>query len=194
MNVIQILNGINANLGMGLVITATTIISSTAAYKLANDIPVNKIPLKSENGIVSTITPTENSVDGTITPEVTFTVVPTTVGTSVIGGATFDATNLASHNKPGNCYVAYAGKVYDVSNHSSWLSCWHHGIAGGQDITNKFPHSTSYLSTLKIVGTYTGPVLNGGSKTDDDDNEQENEQENHKEDNKQEVENEREDD
>jgi predicted heme/steroid binding protein len=61
---------------------------------------------------------------------------------------------LASHNTADSCYVAYSGTVYDVTNNSSWRNCSHHGVRGGADITSRFPHSESYISSLKIVGTY----------------------------------------
>lgn len=80
---------------------------------------------------------------------------------SAAGNADFDAALLAKHNTSGDCYVAYNGIVYDVSNHSQWLSCSHHGVRGGTDITSRFPHSLSYLASLPKVGTYAGPTGGG---------------------------------
>lgn len=59
---------------------------------------------------------------------------------------------LAKYNKAGSCYVAYNSVVYNVSNTSSWSGCTHHGIRGGQDITSRFPHPTSYLGGIPVVG------------------------------------------
>lgn len=110
----------------------------------------------------------------------------TTTTTSSLPSGTFNATTLATHNTTGNCYVAYSGKVYNVTNHSSWVGCTHHGIRGGIDITSRFPHPTSYLSSLAVVGTYVGGTStfpsNPSGSTDDDDHdevgdEQEDEQE-----------------
>lgn len=64
----------------------------------------------------------------------------------------FTIDQLATYNQNGNCYIAYQNLIYDVSNNSSWIGCRHHGINGGRDITSIFPHSTSYFSTLTVIG------------------------------------------
>ena len=84
------------------------------------------------------------------------TVKPVTKGTEV-----FTQASLATHNKPGNCYIAYKGVVYSMNTHPSWSSCTHHGITGGRDVTNVFPHPLSYMTARPVMGTYTGPTING---------------------------------
>jgi len=95
-----------------------------------------------------------------------------------VGGQSLDLTSLALHNKAGDCYIAYNGVVYNVSNHPSWSGCGHHGIQGGTDITSKFPHSTSYLSSLPVVGRLVGGSTTGGGNNNgnfnDDDYETDN--------------------
>ena len=66
----------------------------------------------------------------------------------------FSTAMLQTHNTASSCYVAFSGNVYDVTNNSVWTNCSHHGINGGRDLTNIFPHPTSYLATLTKVGTY----------------------------------------
>ena len=112
-----------------------------------------------------------------------------------VSNFTFTTATLAQHNKAGDCYVAYNGVVYDVSNHSSWVGCVHHGIAGGTDITSRFPHPTSYLSSLPRVGTISTASSGGTSGSTGTNNggevetEQENETEDHEEVEPPEVEN-----
>lgn len=67
---------------------------------------------------------------------------------------------LSTHNKVGNCYVAYKGIIYNVSNNPAWTNCTHNGMVGGTDITSKFPHPLSYLSTLPVVGVLSDTVKN----------------------------------
>ena len=94
----------------------------------------------------------------------------------------FTAATLATHNKAGDCYIAYSGKVYDVSNSSAWSGCSHHGAHGGTDITAFFPHPVSYFNSLPVVGDYSGgtvasnnPVIRGGDDEDDGEDEYEDE-------------------
>lgn len=53
-------------------------------------------------------------------------------------------------------YVAYKGKVYDVTNHEGWEGGQHFsGAKAGEDITNMFgsaPHSESVVDDLPEVG------------------------------------------
>ena len=68
-------------------------------------------------------------------------------------GTVFTTASLATHNKVGDCYIAYKGTVYNLSNSSAWANCQHHGATGGIDITAIFPHPTSYFNSLPVVGT-----------------------------------------
>ena len=101
---------------------------------------------------------------------------------AVNSSAVFTAVSLASHNTSSSCYIAYSGKVYDVSSHPSWGGCSHHGVSGGQDITSIFPHPISYLSSVPNVGTFGGSAANNGNgnttivRKDDDDDEREEEE------------------
>lgn len=79
----------------------------------------------------------------------------------VVPGNVFDQAALAVHNKSGDCYIAHRGIVYDVSNHPSWNGCLHHGRMGGADITAVFPHPLTYLTSLSVVGVYSGPQATG---------------------------------
>lgn len=74
--------------------------------------------------------------------------------TSTSTANVFTPETLALHNTAGNCYVAYNGTVYDVSNNPSWANCAHHGAHGGIDITTFFPHPVNYFDGLPKVGTY----------------------------------------
>lgn len=61
--------------------------------------------------------------------------------------------------KNGNeAYVAFDGKVYDVTNAEGWKSGQHQGYAAGVDITEYIKasdHGTKVLERLPVVGTYT---------------------------------------
>ena len=94
------------------------------------------------------------------------TVKPVTKGTEV-----FTESSLATHNKPGNCYIAYKGVVYSVSTHPSWSNCTHNGITGGRDVTNVFPHPLTYMTARPVMGTYSGPTINGTPPNVEDENE-----------------------
>ncbi|MFZ6021961.1 MAG: cytochrome b5 domain-containing protein [Patescibacteria group bacterium] len=135
-----------------------------------------------------TLVVTEPAVNPTATPEV---VQPTTPKNGQ--SATFTAATLALHNKPGDCYVAYKGIVYNVSSHPSWASCRHHGTSGGRDITSIFPHSTSYFLTLSKVGTISTSNATSPTKPSDDshdDDSEDNEDEEHEDEREDEDENE----
>jgi predicted heme/steroid binding protein len=53
-------------------------------------------------------------------------------------------------------YIAVDGKIYDVSNSSSWPNGSHNGFQAGQDltaaITSISPHGISVLSGFRIIG------------------------------------------
>jgi predicted heme/steroid binding protein len=84
----------------------------------------------------------------------------------IIPGMIFNTASLALHNKTGDCYVAYAGKVYNLSNNSVWGGCSHKGVvSGGIDITSLFPHPASYLSGIQIMGTFSNSSGGGGGGT-----------------------------
>ena len=71
----------------------------------------------------------------------------------------FTLEELAKYNgKNGNpAYVAYQGKVYDVSDSSFWLSGDHLGShQAGKDLTEELPlapHSAENLDRVKLVGS-----------------------------------------
>lgn len=81
----------------------------------------------------------------------------------------FTAATLALHNKPGDCYIAHNGTVYDVSSRPEWQGCTHHGATGGIDITPFFPHPISYLASVPKVGVYAegsgGATASGASSS-----------------------------
>ena len=65
---------------------------------------------------------------------------------------------LAKYNgKNGTIYVAYQGKVYDVSSDSYlWKDGSHEGCTAGKDITeemDKTPHGAEILKKYPVVGT-----------------------------------------
>lgn len=52
-------------------------------------------------------------------------------------------------------YVAYKGKVYDVTDSSQWLEGDHLGHAAGQDLTAEMdiaPHADDVMERMKVVG------------------------------------------
>jgi predicted heme/steroid binding protein len=67
----------------------------------------------------------------------------------------FTTQTLASHNKAGDCYVAYQGDVYNVSAQPAWSTCNYDGVLGGADVTLSFPQAANYFSSLPLVGNYT---------------------------------------
>ncbi|MCA9386104.1 hypothetical protein KC717_05645 [Candidatus Dojkabacteria bacterium] len=101
---------------------------------------------------------------------------PTATLTTTTEGIT--SAELSNHASSGDCYIGYKGIVYDVSNHSAWGGCSHHGQKGGTDITSKFPHPESYLNGLPIIGSLIGSEstsnqptsapTTSASKSDDD--------------------------
>ena len=64
---------------------------------------------------------------------------------------------LAEYNgKNGKTYVAYQGKVYDVSNSYPWKGGIHKGHNAGKDLTeemNKAPHRPEIIKSFPVVGT-----------------------------------------
>lgn len=62
------------------------------------------------------------------------------------------------NGKNGNpAYVAFKGKVYDVSDSSFWLDGYHLGAhEAGKDLTDEIdlaPHGPENLDRVKVVGT-----------------------------------------
>ncbi len=184
-----------ANIPVVIISIIATITGGTAVTKIAQEIQpalthaereIQEIRVVTPSDVTPTLTVTP-SVDPTVTP--TTTVLPTIAPTTVVASNVFTTASLASHNKNGNCYVAYNKVVYNVSNHPSWQNCRHHGTSGGRDITSSFPHSTSYFSTLPKVGTLqngtnagSGSTSSGKNYDSDDENEDEREEEHENED------------
>jgi predicted heme/steroid binding protein len=55
-------------------------------------------------------------------------------------------------------YVAYKGKVYDVTESTQWLDGDHLGHAAGMDLSEAMdiaPHGGDVMDRMKVVGTYT---------------------------------------
>ena len=52
-------------------------------------------------------------------------------------------------------YVAYKGKVYDVTDSSQWIEGDHIGHAAGEDLTEAMeiaPHGEDVMERMKVVG------------------------------------------
>ena len=52
-------------------------------------------------------------------------------------------------------YVAYKGKVYDVTESSQWMDGDHLGHAAGEDLTEQMeiaPHGEDVMDRMKLVG------------------------------------------
>ncbi len=52
-------------------------------------------------------------------------------------------------------YVAYKGKVYDVTDSSQWLDGDHLGHSAGHDLTEEMevaPHADDVMERMKVVG------------------------------------------
>jgi predicted heme/steroid binding protein len=68
---------------------------------------------------------------------------------------------LAEYNgKNGKTYVAYQGKVYDVSNSDLWKGGIHKGHTAGKDLTeelNKSAHGPDIIKGFPVVGTLKKP-------------------------------------
>ncbi len=57
-------------------------------------------------------------------------------------------------------YVAYKGKVYDVTNSSQWIGGDHLGHLAGEDLTEQMdiaPHADDVLERMKVVGFLAKP-------------------------------------
>ena len=80
-------------------------------------------------------------------------------GNSENGEKTFTKAELKKYDgQNGNAaYVAFDGKVYDVTNAEGWKGGQHQGYAAGVDITDYIKasdHGTKVLERLPVVGTY----------------------------------------
>ena len=64
---------------------------------------------------------------------------------------------LAAYNgKNGKTYLAYQGKVYDVSESNVWKNGIHKGHNAGKDLTEEMkeaPHGPEVLKNYSVVGT-----------------------------------------
>jgi predicted heme/steroid binding protein len=74
---------------------------------------------------------------------------------------TFTKDELASFNGKGGkpAYIAFKGKVYDVTESSQWLDGDHLGHEAGQDLTMAIdiaPHGEEVLEKMKVVGSLAG--------------------------------------
>jgi predicted heme/steroid binding protein len=52
-------------------------------------------------------------------------------------------------------YVGYKGKVYDLTEASSWMEGDHMGHVAGQDLTEEMeiaPHGEEVMEKMKVVG------------------------------------------
>lgn len=81
-------------------------------------------------------------------------------------GNVFTLAMLAQHNQSGDCYIAYQGKVYDLSQVGAWSNCQHHGVTGGIDVTSLFPHPVSYFNGIPMIGVLAsgaGSAQNSGA-------------------------------
>jgi predicted heme/steroid binding protein len=70
---------------------------------------------------------------------------------------TFTKKELENFNgKDGKpAYVAYKGKVYDVTDSYQWIDGDHLGHVAGQDLTEQMeiaPHSEEVMERMKVVG------------------------------------------
>ncbi len=57
-------------------------------------------------------------------------------------------------------YVAYKGRVYDVTDSSQWIDGDHLGHVAGEDLTESMdiaPHAEDVLERMKIVGVLAKP-------------------------------------
>ncbi len=57
-------------------------------------------------------------------------------------------------------YVAYKGKVYDVTDSSQWTGRDHLGHAAGEDLTEPMdiaPHADDVMERMKVVGVLVKP-------------------------------------
>lgn len=167
---------------VALTVTTTSTIAVTKVITQSNSPDTN-------NAVeINTITPTD--------PATVSTPPKPPKNSTVASTNTITLAELKKHNTANSCYVAYKSVVYNVTNHSSWRNCSHHGVSGGRDITSIFPHPTSYFSTLPKVGTLVDASGNPTSsksgtgavtRTDDDDDHEDDE---HEEDHEREEENE----
>ncbi len=72
----------------------------------------------------------------------------------------FTVSELSQFNgKGGNpAYIAYKGKVYDVTDSSQWLEGDHLGHEAGHDLTEEMevaPHADDVMERMKVVGILT---------------------------------------
>lgn len=72
---------------------------------------------------------------------------------------TFNRYKLALHNgvDKETIYVAYKGKVYDVTESRLWANGKHYGNFAGQDLTKeleKAPHNDQVFTKFTVIGNY----------------------------------------
>jgi len=87
------------------------------------------------------------------TPEVTTEVVSKPIENPVELTLEELKTYNGKDGKP--AYIAFEGKIYDVTNHPRWATGTHNGNLAGSDLTEAIkaaPHGTSKINTLKEVG------------------------------------------
>ena len=70
------------------------------------------------------------------------------------GGRIFTLDELRKYDgENGNpSYIAIKGIIYDISSVALLRNGKHHGVTGGKDVTNIFPHDINILKRVKVVG------------------------------------------
>ncbi len=98
--------------------------------------------------------PANSSITNTQNAEINTVSISSTATSTVNNTTVYTTQTLALHNKGGDCYVAYQGKVYNVSGQSVWNTCNYGGVAGGADVTANFPGAAYYFTSFPQVGVY----------------------------------------
>jgi predicted heme/steroid binding protein len=123
-----------------------------AITEAIKEIPITETTPVAETTPAEVVTPTgENVIEGQTATEVRNV-------TDIQEMKEYTLKELAEYNgKNGKVYVAYQGKVYNVSNSSYlWKDGSHEGCNAGRDITeemNKTPHGSEILKGYPVVGT-----------------------------------------
>lgn len=119
-------------------------------------IPAETITKVAKETPVAEISPTEVTPTGeTVTRRQNATGMQNETNTQSI--KEFTPEELAQYNgKNGTSYVAYQGKVYDVSNSYLWKNGDHKGHRAGKDLTeelNRSSHGPRVIYGYPVVGT-----------------------------------------
>jgi len=121
-----------------------------ADTKETNKISMGSFPLSRSNTVKIATSASSEITDAPVILSTTVNKVIPAVAMNTI----YTTQSLATHNKAGDCYVAYQGKIYDMSKQTAWSTCNDGGVLGGTDVTANFPQAEYYFTSFPQIGVY----------------------------------------